>query len=82
MEVLLHTETHSLETATSNIAIQTQSGEWITPILDKSETPFLNGVMRRYLLDEGLIKEGSLTVEDFEEARRGKRRVIGFNGLR
>jgi len=81
-EILLHTSTHLLETATSNIAIQTETGDWITPRLDRTKTPFLDGVMRRYLLDQGLIKEGKLSVEDFEMARREKRRIIGFNGLR
>jgi len=38
--------------------------------------------MRRYLLDQGLIKEGDLDIEDFERARNDGRRVIGFNGLR
>jgi len=81
-EILLHTSTHLLETATSNIAIQTETGGWITPKLDNGETPFLDGVMRRYLLDQGLIKEGELSVEDFEKAKREERRIIGFNGLR
>ena len=81
-EILLRTSSHLLETATSNIAIQTGRGEWITPKLDRGETPFLDGVMRRYLLDQGLIKEGELSVEDLEKARRAGRRVIGFNGLR
>lgn len=81
-EILLHTSTHLLETATSNIAIQSEAGDWITPILDPTKTPFLDGVMRRYLLDQGLIKEGELHIEDFEKARNDGRRVIGFNGLR
>jgi branched-subunit amino acid aminotransferase/4-amino-4-deoxychorismate lyase len=81
-EILLNTSTHLLETATSNIAIQTETGEWITPKLDRTKTPFLDGVMRRYLLDQGLIKEGELGVEDFEKAREEGRRIIGFNGLR
>jgi branched-subunit amino acid aminotransferase/4-amino-4-deoxychorismate lyase len=81
-EVLLHTSTHLLETATSNIAIQTERGEWITAKLDRGETPFLDGVMRRYLLDQGLVKEGELDIEDYEKAKRDGRRVIGFNGLR
>jgi branched-subunit amino acid aminotransferase/4-amino-4-deoxychorismate lyase len=81
-EILLNTSTHLLETATSNIAIQTETGEWITPRLDRAKTPFLDGVMRRYLLDQGLIKEGALSIEDFEKAREEGRRIIGFNGLR
>jgi len=81
-EILLHTSAHLLETATSNIAIESERGEWITPKLDRGETPFLDGVMRRYLLDQGLIQEGKLGVEDFKNAKREERRVIGFNGLR
>ena len=81
-EILLHTSTHLLETATSNIAIQNEKGEWITPNLDRGETPFLDGVMRRYLLDQGLIKESELSIEDYENAKREGRRAIGFNGLR
>jgi branched-subunit amino acid aminotransferase/4-amino-4-deoxychorismate lyase len=81
-EILLHTSTQLLETATSNIAIQTETGEWITPKLNKKGTPFLDGVMRRYLLDQGFIKESELRVEDFEKAQRKGKRVIGFNGLR
>jgi len=81
-EVLLHTSAHLLETATSNIAFQSQTGEWITPILNREKTPFLDGVMRRYLLEQGVIREGALTLRDFEEAKTDGRRVIGFNGLR
>jgi branched-subunit amino acid aminotransferase/4-amino-4-deoxychorismate lyase len=81
-EILLHTSTQLLETATSNIAIQTETGEWITPRLDRTKTPFLDGVMRRYLLDQGSIKEGELGIEGYEKAQREGRRVIGFNGLR
>jgi len=81
-EVLLHTSTYILETATSNIAIQSQTGEWITPILNREKTPFLEGVMRRYLLEHGVIGQGELTLRDFEEAKRDGRRIIGFNGLR
>jgi branched-subunit amino acid aminotransferase/4-amino-4-deoxychorismate lyase len=81
-EILLHTSTHLLETATSNIAIQAGTGKWITPKLDREKTPFLDGVMRRYLLDQGSIQEGELRIEDLVHAKREGRRVIGFNGLR
>lgn len=81
-EILLRTSTHLLETATSNIAIQSETGEWITPKLDRKKTPFLDGVMRRYLLDQGAIEEGELGIDDFEKAKREGTRVIGFNGLR
>jgi branched-subunit amino acid aminotransferase/4-amino-4-deoxychorismate lyase len=81
-EILLRTSTYLLETATSNIAIQAETGEWITPILDREKTPFLDGVMRRYLLVQGSIREGELSVEDYEKAKREGRRIVGFNGLR
>jgi len=86
-EVLLHTDTHVLETTTSNIAIQIPSSnpgqpEWVTPQLDSERLPFLDGVMRRHLLAEGVIREGQVTVADWEEAKNEGRRVIGFNGLR
>lgn len=42
----------------------------------------MDGVMRQYLLAEGVIREEDLTVDDWEEAKREGRRVIGFNGLR
>ncbi|WWD16023.1 hypothetical protein CI109_100448 [Kwoniella shandongensis] len=81
-EVLLHTRSHLLETTTSNIAIQIPTIGWMTPRLSKNETPFLNGVMRRYLLQQGVVKEGELRMEDFIRAKRQGWRVIGFNGLR
>ena len=86
-EVLLHTPTHLLETTTSNIALHMPSlgpdcPQWVTPKLDQEHLPFLDGVMRRYLIDEGVVREGEVTVEDWEDARKGGRRVVGFNGLR
>ncbi|KAK8869710.1 hypothetical protein IAR55_000278 [Kwoniella newhampshirensis] len=83
-EILLHTPTHLLETTTSNIAILLPSGEWVTPSLspDPDERPFLNGVMRRYLLREGIVREGELRMEDFIRAKRHGWRVVGYNGLR
>ena len=84
-EILLRTSTHLLETSTSNIAIQwpKPSGQtWVTPKLDTTDKPFLDGVMRRYLLAKGLIREQELTVDDWYLARQAGWRVIGFNGLR
>jgi len=81
-EILIHTKTHILETATSNIAIELETGEWVTPKLDREQLPFLDGVMRRYLLKSGTVREGDLTVDDFERARKEERRIVGFNGLR
>jgi len=81
-EILIHTKTHILETATSNIALQTETGQWLTPRLDREKIPFLDGVMRRYLLKTGTVREGEVTMDDFERARQEERRIVGFNGLR
>ncbi|WVQ69967.1 uncharacterized protein L199_008191 [Kwoniella botswanensis] len=85
-EVLLHTSTEILETTTSNTAIllpNSHSPKWITPVLSK-DTPFLNGVMRRYLLFQGVIEEGQVTIDMLNEVREAGKggRIIGFNGLR
>ncbi|WRT67239.1 uncharacterized protein IL334_004205 [Kwoniella shivajii] len=80
-EVLLHTRTQILETTTSNIAVQLPNSErWVTPKLGKDH-PFLNGVMRRYLLAKGIIEQGEVTLDMIEEVKEGGR-IIGFNGLR
>ena len=84
---MLHDGTDLLETVTSNIAIHkpgTNPGdpEWITPRLHVRDKPFLHGVMKRYLLDKGILQEGEVTVAAWAEAKREGRRVIGFNGLR
>lgn len=81
-EILIHSNDYLLETATSNIAIQSSSGEWLTPHLDRRKRPFLDGVMRRYLIERGVVKEAELTVGDYKQAKRDGRRVIGCNGLR
>ncbi|RXK38603.1 TIGR00730 family protein [Tremella mesenterica] len=84
-EVLLHTKSVLLETNTSNIAIYLPvpgMPDWATPRLDRKTAPFLDGVMRRYLLEKGIVREVDLTVDDWEAAQRDGRRVIGFNGLR
>lgn len=86
-EVLLRTTTHILESVTSNIAFHLPSTdptepEWITPQLHWDRWPFLDGVMRRYLLDQKVIREGEVTLGDWERVKETGRRVIGFNGLR
>lgn len=81
-EVLMHDGSRLLETATANIAIRVptaQGWEWVTPRLER--TPFLTGTMRKYLFEQGVLREGSLGVEDWERARREGWRVIGFNGF-
>ena len=85
-EVLLHTNDLLLETNTSNVAFwspQAGSGPlWATPRLRRREAAFLDGVMRRHLLEAGVVREEDLTIEDWERAKRDGVRVIGFNGLR
>ena len=81
-EILLHADGILLETATSNIAIQSSEGKWLTPRLDTKRAPFLDGVMRRYLLQERMVEEADLTVDDYESAVQDRRRIVGFNGLR
>jgi branched-subunit amino acid aminotransferase/4-amino-4-deoxychorismate lyase len=85
-EVLLHTSTHILETATSNIAFHAPTScpgepQWITPSLT-AEKPFLNGVMRQYLLEKGIVRDENVSIERWEQVKRDGTRVIGFNGLR
>jgi len=84
-EVFLHTSTHLLETTTSNVALYDPlpgQPDWVTPALDTKERPFLDGVMRGYLLEEAVIREGEVTLSDWERCKADGRRVIGFNGLR
>jgi len=55
------------DTSFSNILFQEAGGRWITP-----NTPLLNGTMRQYLLDTGLIRAVQVKQEDivqFERAR-------------
>lgn len=84
--MVLHTATHLLETNISNIALQIPSGsgelEWVTPRLDGDRLPFLDGVVRRFLLEQGRIREGQITLEDWTRCARDGLRVIVFNGLR
>jgi branched-subunit amino acid aminotransferase/4-amino-4-deoxychorismate lyase len=95
-EVLLHTPTHLLETATSNVALRlplppkgdaagASEHEWVTPCLAETR-PFLDGTVRQELLERGVIREGEVTVEDWErcrvESKGGVVVVVGFNGLR
>lgn len=49
---------------------------------DEAVAVFLDGVVRQELLSRGMIKEGVVTIDDFELCKRVKRPVVGFNGLR
>jgi hypothetical protein len=97
-EVLLHTSTHLLETATSNVALRLPlplppnkdaagklEYEWVTPCLTETR-PFLDGTVRQELLERGVIREGEVTIEDWKtcrvESKEGEVVVVGFNGLR
>lgn len=83
-EVLLHTPEILLETCTSNIALhipgEQGQAEWVTPKLS-GRAAFLSGTVRAELLERGVIREGEVTVEDWERCRREKRGVVGFNGF-
>jgi hypothetical protein len=73
------------ETSFANIAVHVPLGdgspEWLTP--EESDTvPFLSGVMRRHLLERGVLRTGRITVRDFGRWVAEGRRVIGMNGLR
>lgn len=82
-EVLLHDGNRLLETATANIAIRVPGPnggwEWVTPKLER--TPFLTGTMRKSLFEKGVLREGSLGLDDWRRAQREGYRVIGFNGF-
>jgi len=79
-EVVLHADGELLEGTTTNIAMLLD-GVWVTPRITES-SPILAGTARAYLLDTGVIREGTLTVHDWDKAMRGEVRVIAFNGLR
>ena len=75
------------------VAAEEDEGEWVTPRLsalradtkpgsDHAVAVFLDGVVRQELLARVWIKEGEVTVQDFERCRAEGRPVIGFNGLR
>lgn len=53
------------DTRYSNIALQLDEGQWLTPT-----RPLLKGTMRQYLLDRGIIKEANLSIDDLERCRR------------
>lgn len=53
------------DTTYSNIILDMGDGRWLSP-----RTPLLRGVMRQYLLDEGVIEEADLEVSHLEQCRR------------
>jgi len=55
------------DTSFSNILFQEPGGSWITP-----DTPLLNGTMRQYLLDIGLIHAGQVKPEDIRQFERAR----------
>jgi branched-subunit amino acid aminotransferase/4-amino-4-deoxychorismate lyase len=73
------------ETSFANIAVHVPiSGgraEWLTPEKNAA-SPFLPGVMRKYLMDQGMLREGRMTVRDLRKWVAEGRRVIGMNALR
>lgn len=55
--------------------------EWITPA-EEDATPFLPGVMRRYLLGRGVLREGRVTVRQYRQWVKEGKQIVGMNGLR
>lgn len=53
------------DTRYSNIILDMGDGRWLTP-----EQPLLRGVMRQYLLDNGLIHTAELRVSDLDMCQR------------
>lgn len=53
------------DTAFSNIAVEFESGEIVTPL-----NPLLKGVMREHLLDEGLIQAGHIDLNTLREGKQ------------
>lgn len=74
VDVLLYNSDNQLtETSIRNIAFF-RSDRWITPSL---ETGCLSGIMRRLLLEQGLIVEGNLNKDDVKLGEV----VLLFNGV-
>jgi len=73
------------ETSFANIAvfvpIDGHPAKWLTP-QENEASPFLPGVMRRHLLEQGILRTGRITVSDLRRWVKENRRVIGMNGLR
>lgn len=73
------------ETSFANLAIHLPLAdggpEWLTPE-ENATSPFLPGVMRGHLLEQGILRTGRITVRDFRKWVAEGRRVIGMNGLR
>lgn len=85
-EVLIHTDKLLLETCTSNIALhlpgEPGEPEWVTPIIRRDNACLLNGVVRREMLERGLIREADVTVDDWRRCVKENRDIVGFNGFR
>lgn len=85
-EVLIHTDKLLLETCTSNIALhlpgEPGQPEWVTPAIRRGDACLLNGVVRRELLDRGLIREADVTMDDWRRCVKEDKDIVGFNGFR
>ncbi|KAK1218075.1 Aminodeoxychorismate lyase [Marasmius sp. AFHP31] len=74
IDVLLYNEEDMItETSIANVAFY-RDGEWVTPA---SSTGCLEGVMRRWLLERGKIKEDVVAKESVEDGEE----VLVFNGV-
>ncbi len=56
--------------------------EWVTPIIRRKDACLLNGVVRRELLERGLIREADVTMDNWQQCVKEDRDVVGFNGFR
>ena len=74
-EILIVKNGFITDTSISNIVLRRQNGSWVTP-----DTPLLNGTMRMFLLESGLITEESVRIEDLG-SYTGARMINCMTGL-
>jgi 4-amino-4-deoxychorismate lyase len=74
-EILIIKNGYVTDTSISNIIFQNRDGHWITP-----DTPLLNGTMRMYLLESGLITQDTIRPGDLHTFE-GAKMINCMNGL-
>jgi len=79
-DVIMYNEKEEVtETTIANIAVETESGDWLTPPLSCGLLP---GVQRASLLSSGELREGVITVAQLVAAAASGRRLICMNSVR
>ncbi|MDX9928765.1 MAG: aminotransferase class IV [Bacteroidales bacterium] len=58
-DILIVSEGMVTDTSYCNVAFE-RDGRWVTPA-----APLLKGTMRQYLLDEGIVEEGEISLSDY-----------------